>query len=137
MIRVARILGLLGGIGGTMLTSLIILVIWARRILARIRPGSSLVNSVSIWSYFIFVFAVIGIVGAALVESKPKTGGILMLISGIAGVVAVGVAFIVAGRLSVVDLVEGIFSLLLLVSGILGINSFSRQKVKLNNESKI
>ena len=133
MIKVAQILGLVGGIGGTILTSLIILVIRARRILDRASSGVRWAGGISIWSYIVFIFAVVGIVGVALVKSKPRAGGILMLVSGVGGVVAVGFMVIITGRVSGSDLVEGVFSLLLLASGILGIISFFRQQAQISN----
>jgi hypothetical protein len=134
MVKVTQILGLVGGIGGAILTSLIILVIRVRRILDRASSGGRLAAGISIWSYFVFIFAVLGIVGAALVRSNPRAGGILMLVSGVVGVVAVASFIIITGRVSGADLLEGIFSLLLLSSGILGIISFLRQQAQISNE---
>ena len=127
MIKIAQILGLVGGIGGTILTSLIVIITRARRIVRPPDTGGRLIAGISIWSYVVFIFAVVGIIGVALVGSKPKAGGILMIVSGIGGLVAVGFMISITGRASGADLVEGAFSLLLLLSGILGIISFFRQ----------
>jgi hypothetical protein len=127
MIRIAQILGLLGGVGGTILTSLIVIITRARRIVRPPGTGGRLIMGISIWSYVVFLFAVLGIIGVALVKSKPKTGGILMIISGIGGLVAVAFMISVTGHVSDADWVAGVFSLLVLTSGILGIISAFKQ----------
>ena len=93
-----------------------------------------MIAGISIWSYFVFIFAVVGIVGVALVRSKPRAGGILMLVSGLGGIIAVASMIFITGRVSGVDFVEGIFSLLLLASGILGIISFLRRNAQTSHE---
>ncbi len=135
MIKIAQVLGLFGGIGGTLLTSLIIIVTRASRILARVSVGR-LIAGISIWSYVVFIFAVIGIIGAALVRSKPKAGGILMGTSGLGGLMAVTVMILITHRVSGVDFVEGTFSILLLICGILGIISGSRHQPQIDFEQK-
>ncbi len=135
MIKVAQILGLVGGAGGAILTSLIILIIRVRRVFERASSGERLAGGIFIWSYVIFILAIVGIVGAALVKSRPRAGGILMLVSGAGGVAAVVSRIIIAGRISGADVAEGIFSLLLLLSGILGISS-SRQLAKAGVDQK-
>ncbi len=127
MIRVAQILGLFGSVGGTILASLILIITGARRIVRPPGTGGRLILGISIWSYVVFLFAVLGIIGVALIKTRPKTGGILMLISGIGGLVAVALMISVTGHTSAADLVEGAFSLLLLSSGILGLISAFKQ----------
>jgi hypothetical protein len=134
--KVAQILGLVGGFGGALLTSLIILVIRVRIILERASSVQRFAGGVFIWSYVIFILAIVGIVGAFLVRARPGAAGILMLVSGAGGIVAVVVRVIMTGRMSASDLVEGIFSLLLLVSGILATISSSRQQVQVTNIPK-
>src|ERR1035437_10278852 len=53
--------------------------------------------------------SVLGIVGAALALAKPKLAGVLMIIAGIGGFIAVSIAYIVAGPLL---LIGGLFALL-------------------------
>jgi hypothetical protein len=126
MTNVAQVLGLIGGIGGTLMSGLILLAIWVRRVSGRARIGQTIATDISVWGLFVLIFAIVGIVGAALVKSKPRLGGILMLVSGGGGVLAIIIATIAAARVGGVDLIEGIFSLLLLTSGILGIASSSK-----------
>lgn len=49
-----------------------------------------------------FYLSVIGFIGGAIVSQKPKIGGILMLLSGIGGFMAVSLAYIVAGPLLII-----------------------------------
>ncbi len=119
MKQIAKTLGLIGGIGGTALSAIIIFVIWIRQVFGRARFGERLATGISIWSLFLLVFAVVGIVGAALVVTKPKPGGIL----------AVTVSSLVAGHFGGVDLVEAIFAILLLASGIQGMFSLPAKEV--------
>jgi hypothetical protein len=133
LIKVAQILGLVGGAGGAILTSLIVLIIRVRRVFDRASSGTRLAGGILIWSYVIFILAITGIIGAALVRSKPRAGGILMLVSGAGGLVAVVSRIIITGRLGGADIAEGIFSLLLLSSGIMGIMSSSRPKAQVDN----
>ncbi len=127
MKQVSKTLGLVGGIGGTVLSVLILFIIWIRQVFGRTR-FERLATGISVWNIFVLIFAIIGIVGAALVTSKPKSGGILMLISGAGGIIAVIISTAVAGRFSAVDLIEAAFALLLLLSGIFGLISPPPQK---------
>lgn len=52
---------------------------------------------------------VIGIIGAVIVNQKPRIAGILMLLSGIGGFMAVSLAYVIAGPLLIV---AGILALL-------------------------
>jgi hypothetical protein len=136
LIKVAQILGLVGGIGGAILTSLIILIIRVRRVFERASSGERLAGGTFIWSYVIFILAMVGIVGAALVRSRPKAGGILMMISGGGGAVAVFSRIIFINRINGGDIIEGIFSLLLLAAGVLGLISSSRQMSRADTREK-
>ena len=137
MVNVAQVLGLIGGIGGALLSGLILLVIWVRRVLGRARGSGIIAADISVWSLFVLIFAIVGIIGAGLVKSKPKMSGILMLISGGGGVLAIVIATIAAARVSGIDLIEGIFSLLLLTSGILGIISSSGKQTPVARKANL
>jgi len=56
-----------------------------------------------------FYLAIIGIIGAVIVNQNPKVAGILMLLSGIGGFIAVSLAYIIAGPLLII---AGILALL-------------------------
>lgn len=62
--------------------------------------------------------SIIGIIGAALVDSRPKLGGSLMVISAIVGFIAVSFAYLFGG-------------ILLLIAGILGlVRKTGERKIK-------
>jgi hypothetical protein len=125
VIKASQILGLIAGIGGSLLASLIILSFRGWRLLNPEAARQGLAAGFSVWSYLVFMFALVGIVGAALVRSNPRLGGILMLVSGACGVIAVILAVIAVGGVHEVGVVAGTFSALLIASGILALPSFS------------
>ena len=133
MIKVAQILGLVGGVGDAILTSLIILIVRVRRFLDRASSGEVFPVGVPVWSYVLFMLAVAGIVGADLVRVKPRAGGIVLLVSGAGGIVTVISRVMMTGRVSGTDPVEGFLSLLLLSSGVLGMISYRRQQAKIDH----
>ena len=53
--------------------------------------------------------AIIGIIGGVIVNQNPKVAGILMILSGIGGFMAVSLAYVIAGPLLIV---AGILALL-------------------------
>jgi hypothetical protein len=134
MTQFAQILGLVGSVGSALLTSLVILEVRALRFL----QGSTarLAAGLSLWSILVFLIALVGIVGAALVRWKPRAGGVLMLFSGVAGIIAVVVAMIIVGQIRGLELIQGLFSLLLVLSGILGLVSFSGNKTPKTSDAK-
>lgn len=67
---------------------------------------ASLVLSLGLTTIYL---SVIGFIGSAIVSQKPKIGGILMLLSGIGGFMAVSLAYIIAGPLLII---AGILALL-------------------------
>lgn len=67
--------------------------------------------------------SILGIVGGALVMAKPKPAGIMMLIAGIGGIIAIFAGYIVAGPL-------------LIIGGILALISSGKEKKSELQESK-
>jgi len=53
--------------------------------------------------------SLLGIVGGAMAKAKPTAAGILMLISGIGGFIAISMGYIIAGPLLVIG---GVFALI-------------------------
>jgi hypothetical protein len=128
VIKAAQILGLVGGVGGAILSSLVILIVRVRRFLDRASSTEFFPVGIPFWSYLVFILAVVGIVGAAMVKSRPRSGAILLLVSGGGGIVLIIARVLIAGRASGNNLLEGFFSVLLLASGILGLILSRRQR---------
>ena len=55
------------------------------------------------------IFSIVGIVGSAMVKSKAKVGGILMIIAAIAGVISVSAFYILPGILLLIGGLMGVF----------------------------
>lgn len=67
--------------------------------------GSSEISNLG-WAAMLF--SVLAIVGAILVKSKPKLGGILMLVSGIGGFISIFVFYILSAVLLVIAGLMGV-----------------------------
>jgi hypothetical protein len=99
------VLGLIGGIIG-FFGAIIALMIGGIGSALGGGKGASLLTSLG---WMAILFAIVGIVGAALVKSKTKLGGWLMIISAIGGVISVSFAYalsfvllIIAGLMAVI-----------------------------------
>ena len=82
---------------------------------------TALTGSTSIASsaWIAFFMSIVGLVGAIMVRSKEKMGGILMLISAIVGVICIFIFYLVPG-------------ILLLIGGLMGL--FRNEKVTVRGE---
>ena len=61
--------------------------------------GSQQVVGLGLLALFV---SLVGIVGGAIANAKPKIAGILMLISGIVGFIAISAAYLIAGPLLII-----------------------------------
>ena len=93
----ALILGIIGGIGGFIAA---ILVLIAGGI--GMAFGAEEAGIVVGFAWAVIPFALIGIIGGALALAKPTTAGIMMLISGIGGFIAISAGYLFAGPLLIV-----------------------------------
>jgi hypothetical protein len=90
----ALILGLIGGIIGLFAAGFAIVVGGIGTAVQANRAGT-----VVVLGFIALGLAVIGIVGGALAQTKPRAAALLMVVAGIAGFVAVSLFWIVAGVL--------------------------------------
>lgn len=79
--KVAGILGLIGGLIGLMIGILAILSSGTAAWMTGVSATTFLLQGL-----FLLVLAIVGIVGSALVDPRPKTAGVLMLIGGGCGI---------------------------------------------------
>ncbi|MUG68849.1 DUF4064 domain-containing protein [Paenibacillus campinasensis] len=56
------------------------------------------------------LFSILGIVGAAMAKAKPKVAGILMVVSGVAGLISISMFYILSAVLFVIGGFMGILS---------------------------
>jgi hypothetical protein len=137
VIKVSQILGLIGSLGSAILTSLIILEVRALRFLEGTGPLGRLATGLSTWSTLVFIFALVGIIGSAMLRWKTAAGIILMFIGGIGDFILVIIAINITGRLRGMELVEGILAVLLLVAAILAVVSISGNRPAKSQKSKV
>lgn len=69
--------------------------------------GSSSITGLAISA---MLFSILGIIGAAMAKAKPKVAGIIMLVSGIAGLISISMFYILSAVLFVVGGFMGILS---------------------------
>ena len=93
----ALVLGIIGGIGG-FIGAIIALAIGG----IGSAFGSSGANTVMGLAWIAIPFALVGIIGGAIAIAKPTAAGILMLIGGIGGIIAISVGFIFGGPLLII-----------------------------------
>lgn len=93
----ALILGILGGIAG-IVGSIIAMMIGG--------IGSALggegAKTVTSLGWVALLISIVAIVGGALAIAKPKIAGIIMLLMGIGGIIAVSIGYVVAGPLLII-----------------------------------
>lgn len=56
-------------------------------------------SSVSGLGWDAFILSIVGIIGCVIVRSKPKVGGILMLVAAVGGVICISLFYLVPGIL--------------------------------------
>jgi hypothetical protein len=127
MRTISKVLGYVGGIATTVISLFILIIVFLARLLSRGRLSGRISTDISAWTLVVMIFGIIGITGAAFITSRPKAGSILLLISGIGELVLSILVSVVSGRLGFVGVIEGLLSLLLLASGILGLISLRNQ----------
>jgi len=90
----ALILGILGGIAGIVGSILVLVVggIWSAF-------GGEGAGTVTTLGWVSLPVSLVGIVGGALALAKPKIAGIMMLLMGIGGFIAISLGYVVAGPL--------------------------------------
>ncbi len=93
----ALVLGLIGGIGG-FIGAIIALTVGA----VGGAFGAEGADTVTTLGWVAIPFAILGIIGGALSISKPKAAGIIMLISGVGGIICISAAYIFGGVLLIV-----------------------------------
>ena len=120
MRNAAMILGIIGGILGMILSSLVIIVGIVMKYAGAIIPNEAEIplNIQRLLPLFgnmavgrgvgALVFSIIGLIAATIVRKKYQIGGIVLLIAGIAGFIFLLIGFIVPGILFIIG---GILSL--------------------------
>jgi hypothetical protein len=93
----ALVLGLIGGIIGLFAGGFAIVVGGVGTAIQTDRAGT-----VVVLGFIALALAIVGIVGGALAQAKPRMAALLMLIAGIGGFIAVSVFWIVSGPLLLV-----------------------------------
>jgi len=93
----ALILGILGGIAGVV-GSILVLVLGG----IGSAFGGEGAGTVTTLGWVALLLSIIGIVGGALALAKPKIAGIVMLVMGIGGFIAVSLGYVVAGPLLII-----------------------------------
>ena len=105
------ILGLIGGIFGFLGAILTILLGGLGAAIGEAAENQEVAqqgSGIIALGFIAIIFAVIGIVGAALVKSKPKLGGGLMVVSAIGGLISISLAY-------------SLSFILLIIGGLMGI----------------
>jgi hypothetical protein len=93
----ALVLGLIGGIIGLFAGGFAIVVGGVGTAIQTDRAGT-----VVVLGFIALALAIVGIVGGALAQAKPRVAALLMLIAGIGGFIAVSIFWIVSGPLLLV-----------------------------------
>lgn len=93
----ALVLGIIGGIAGIVGAVFALFVGGVGAVV-----GAEGAQTVTGLGFAAIPLAILGIIGGAVAMAKPKAAGILMLISGIGGFIAISVGYIVAGPLLVI-----------------------------------
>lgn len=93
----ALILGILGGIAGIVGSIMAMMIGGIGSALNS--EGSGTVTSLG---WVALLFSIVAIVGGALALAKPKVAGIMMLLMGIGGIIAVSIGYVVAGPLLII-----------------------------------
>ncbi|MBU0478161.1 hypothetical protein KKC91_06305 [bacterium] len=101
----ALILGILGGLAGIVGA---IMALLAGGVGAALEAEGA--STIVTLGWVAFPLALLGIVGGSLAIAKPKVAGILMLISGIGGFVAVSMGYIIAGPLLIIGGILGLIA---------------------------
>ena len=96
----AMVLGLIGGVIGLFAGGFAIVVGGIGTATQSDRAGT-----VVVLGFIALGLAVVGIVGGALAQAKPRVAAVLMLVAGIAGFIAVSLFWIVAGLLLLIGAV--------------------------------
>ena len=96
----ALVLGLIGGIIGLFAGGFAIVVGGIGTAVQTNRAGT-----VVVLGFIALGLAIVGIVGGALAQAKPRVAAILMLIAGIGGFIAVSLFWIVSGLLLIIGAV--------------------------------
>jgi len=99
----ALILGLIGGIGG-FIAAIVVLSGGGIGSVFGAEGAETLIGQ----GWAAILISLIGIIGGALALSKPTVAGILLLISGIGGFIAIGLFYLFGGPLLIIG---GIFAL--------------------------
>lgn len=87
----ALILGILGGIAGIVGSVIAFLLGGAGAVF-----GAEWADSIIGRSGIAMILSILGMVGGGLASARPRTAGILMLIAGIGGPIAISFAYIIA-----------------------------------------
>jgi hypothetical protein len=96
----ALVLGLIGGIIGLFAGGFAIVVGGIGTAVQTDRAGT-----VVVLGFIALGLAIVGIVGGALAQAKPRVAALLMLIAGIGGFIAVSLFWIVSGLLLIIGAV--------------------------------
>lgn len=100
----ALILGVIGGIAG-IFGSIMAIFVGGVGSALKLQDSSTVVG-LGLAAIFL---SLLGIVGGALAIAKPKAAGIMMLMGGIGGIIAISAGYIIAGPLLII---AGIFALM-------------------------
>ena len=93
----ALVLGVLGGIGGFIGALIALFVAGVAEVAGELSgEGAGAGEEIAVLGLVAFVASVVGLVGGAIAIPKPKAAAVLMLVAGIAGLIAISVAFIPA-----------------------------------------
>jgi len=110
------VLGLIGGIFG-IISGVIALMIGG---LGSALGGASTVGSLGVWA---IVLSILGIVGASIVSSKSRLGGIFMTVAAIGGTICISMFYILPG-------------ILLIISGLMALIKKDKPVIVSNNISE-
>jgi hypothetical protein len=133
----AQVLGFIGGIGGFLGAIPILLISYGPgRLSNRLgaRFSEEQIEAVSEFAWIAILLPIIGIVGALIIKKKPKVAGVLLLVSGIGGVIRIYFIYSSVGT-SPLLMVGGILALLLLVGGFLVLVARRKEKEVLDEKS--
>ena len=93
----ATILGVLGSIGGFIAALIAIVFAGVVEVVGEMSgEGAGEGDEIAGLAFVAFIAAIGGLVGGAIAIPKPKAAAVLMLVAGIAGLIAISVAFIPA-----------------------------------------